>query len=39
MSDRIPVELRWKWFVDDLWQRWRRLHRLYVRRFYSWNSR
>ena len=32
-------EFRWKWFVDDVWLHWRRIHRLYVSRAYSWTWR
>jgi hypothetical protein len=39
MSNRIPIDLRLKWFLDDLWAHWRRIHRLYVTRAYSWGTR
>jgi hypothetical protein len=37
MSDRIPVDLRWKWFFDDVRAHWRLIHRLYLTRAYSWS--
>ncbi|WP_350280556.1 hypothetical protein [Kribbella sp. HUAS MG21] len=41
MSNGLQVSrsVRWRWWVDNAWARWRRIHRLYVGRAYGWGKR